>query len=1192
MNASGYLQSFGWKEGEALQKGGLKKPILVKHKKDTKGLGHDHNKDGDVWWERLFDGQLKNLEVNNNNNNGSVSFESNNDKVVESVNRSMSPLYRMFVKGEGLAGTVGRTDFNTAKQMEVTPSQALREMEKLITNVRGDSDDQKKKKKKEEKAAKKKEKAAKKKEKAAKKEKVTKKDKAAKKKIKENTNEKKEKKENKVKKDKKEKTSYIIITFKPRRRQLPVLKQTRFKFTLPDKWQIELQSFETDQQELNGPITESSAISTTLDELIQLVLKEFVQPWYSHISSSTLFTDSITVEIKQVIHNIIQRTENIDYTKLLVSKLVPIIQDHFQASAQAETYVKNKGNFSKFDSPNFQLAVAQQYKRGKLHRAVTIASTQPLDINQKKYLRGKINACLPYILSENERDNEVSMSLVTEILSCTVLSNIINLITEADFYNLIIIKLIGDNLRRRDQVKQLRAALEEHTQLKRPLKEQLQPVDISITSLFNEVENAQDLVELTNVKDSVRKLPNSSSKLELTGLMNNKKEQLTLLTLRDSLSLRDILNNPTKLKLFKEFLKNPESLGLIDFWLAVEAIKSPLEEEHELSLSFEYTNISDIYEIYDKYIATGVIKLDNQDVFTELTISEGQDKVKSYHKARSVLFELQNDTYFNIENEYLPLFKTSDTFTKLLVYNDDISQPDAISPEIVHAVESAFSQIMSKQDDNIPDEQTLDSKRDIAPSIFGNDDDEEEEDEDRQVNNKLFDSDDESDGDSLNFDSDNQSTSLTDSEVQLAAPGNLNLAEEIRKLNNEIDNLHQQLSILEPLITKAELTNNLSELKVLQRSKSALIREINFKELQKQQYIVQENDNSLYGKSRVCIQSYISSNENNKEFILYIIEVQKFSNDDPNITTAGWVVARRFSQFYRLYEYLKLKYPSLVSNIKFPKRSILKFQQHQQLVDIRQRALENYLQQLIKIPEICSNKAFRSFLSSENFNLHKNQPFGDTNDNAEFLANKWYRGIYDKFMPISPTHDIPNPIETESQIVENIRDMEKELKQFDEGIGTKTTVFVKPICDLLITVFRLSNSKSWLRGRALVVILQQLFGTTIEKKVYQTESQFKSEESLLELILLLKEKLFPDGKFKDPPIIRTLYQQSNTRQEAKGLWSVFMSETCSTIFGTSNTTFASNTLFRMIQNDYLNKHLIFEIFDELFNEIFPEVAIN
>ena len=37
MDSKGYLQSYGWIEGEALRDGGLKRPILVKHKKDKKG---------------------------------------------------------------------------------------------------------------------------------------------------------------------------------------------------------------------------------------------------------------------------------------------------------------------------------------------------------------------------------------------------------------------------------------------------------------------------------------------------------------------------------------------------------------------------------------------------------------------------------------------------------------------------------------------------------------------------------------------------------------------------------------------------------------------------------------------------------------------------------------------------------------------------------------------------------------------------------------------------------------------------------------------------------------------------------------------------------------------------------------------------------------------------------------------------
>lgn len=128
MDAKIYLQSYGWQEGEALKHGGLKKPILVKHKKDTKGLGHDTN-DADMWWERLFDGQLKNLEVSSGS--GGVSFEQNQEKVRVEVARASSPLYRMFIKGAGLAGTVGTTRY-TEVEDKVDYKGALRDTEKRV----------------------------------------------------------------------------------------------------------------------------------------------------------------------------------------------------------------------------------------------------------------------------------------------------------------------------------------------------------------------------------------------------------------------------------------------------------------------------------------------------------------------------------------------------------------------------------------------------------------------------------------------------------------------------------------------------------------------------------------------------------------------------------------------------------------------------------------------------------------------------------------------------------------------------------------------------------------------------------------------------------------------------------------------------------------------------------------------------
>jgi sorting nexin-25 len=106
-------------------------------------------------------------------------------------------------------------------------------------------------------------------------------------------------------------------------------------------------------------------------------------------------------------------------------------------------------------------------------------------------------------------------------------------------------------------------------------------------------------------------------------------------------------------------------------------------------------------------------------------------------------------------------------------------------------------------------------------------------------------------------------------EIHEAAPGDLGLAEAIDTLTAEIERLVTQESIVNSLTSKAELTNNAAELRILRKSKDSLQREIQRKELQRQQYIVQESDNSLYGRATVFIQSImVGTEEDGKEFAM------------------------------------------------------------------------------------------------------------------------------------------------------------------------------------------------------------------------------------------------------------------------------------------------------------------------------------
>lgn len=105
-------------------------------------------------------------------------------------------------------------------------------------------------------------------------------------------------------------------------------------------------------------------------------------------------------------------------------------------------------------------------------------------------------------------------------------------------------------------------------------------------------------------------------------------------------------------------------------------------------------------------------------------------------------------------------------------------------------------------------------------------------------------------------------------EIHLAGPGDLGLAEAISNLSLEIEKLGTQEAVVDSLMKKAELTNNAVELRILRKSKASLEREMRRKELQRQQYIVQESDNTLYGRASVNIRSFAIENENGREFVL------------------------------------------------------------------------------------------------------------------------------------------------------------------------------------------------------------------------------------------------------------------------------------------------------------------------------------
>lgn len=176
---------------------------------------------------------------------------------------------------------------------------------------------------------------------------------------------------------------------------------------------------------------------------------------------------------------------------------------------------------------------------------------------------------------------------------------------------------------------------------------------------------------------------------------------------------------------------------------------------------------------------------------------------------------------------------------------------------------------------------------------------------------------------------------------ELAGPGDLQLSYDIERLGEKIVKLQSQDAMLDTLIRKAELTGDAQELRLLNKSKSAMERELRELTFQRMQYQQQEADNRLVPeRTRVSISNSTVSEDDGKSVVRYLVEVQQLAVD--GTFASGWVVARRYNEFFNMHQSLKDKY-LVVRNLEFPGKRLVTSLSGS-FVDARRVSLEKYLQ--------------------------------------------------------------------------------------------------------------------------------------------------------------------------------------------------------------------------------------------------------
>lgn len=207
-------------------------------------------------------------------------------------------------------------------------------------------------------------------------------------------------------------------------------------FVAPDAWKAETTWLASNAIYQKTALYPSSfVISDRIDDLLDLVLREFVSSWYSNITRSPNFTNSIDTAIRAALVNIRDRIFGVDVVDQAVSRIIPIITGHLRDFYDAERAVRGKNlNRNVTESEELDLAIAGKYKEGKLHPAASLAYSDTKLI-QQEYLRKLMVRLMPEVLPESMIKSRAVSVLIKEIVSCAVLSPVMQMLSDPDMWN-------------------------------------------------------------------------------------------------------------------------------------------------------------------------------------------------------------------------------------------------------------------------------------------------------------------------------------------------------------------------------------------------------------------------------------------------------------------------------------------------------------------------------------------------------------------------------------------------------------------------------------------------------------------------------------------------------------------------------------------------------------------------------------
>jgi sorting nexin-25 len=489
-------------------------------------------------------------------------------------------------------------------------------------------------------------------------------------------------------------------------------------FLAPDKWRVERAALTKRSMYIMEPLYPASlVISDSLDVLLGLILRDFVKGWYGNISKSPVFVNEVDRAVRAALGDIRERILAVDVVETAVSRMVPVITDHLRAAYEAEHVVRGrKLSLNVTESDELDLAIAAKYKEGRLHPAASLAYSDT-KLVQQQHLRSIVARLLPRIMPSNMITSPAVNVLIKEIVACAVLSPVMHMLADPDTWNQLLEGYGRSLLQERKTVRKLRAELDKHapSSPKTPRNVQfpkLSPGDsermferfirairqtntladarrfrseISGQLQKDSMVEGQDPVYLRRLETARNILDQKITNLSAGGTVRGKvaaetKPKHKRTTSRfENASLRDVLYDSSGLSCFMEFMDQIGLMRLVQFWIVVDGIRNPLEQDTDepveglgslpLWTDADRADLAQINEAYLSKSELDILPEARQAVTLFLKAGRGASPAE-YYNARRALLQAQTAVYDQLQEPHFRRFKKSNLYYKWLAMDE------------------------------------------------------------------------------------------------------------------------------------------------------------------------------------------------------------------------------------------------------------------------------------------------------------------------------------------------------------------------------------------------------------------------------------------------------------------------------------------------------------------------------------------